>query len=125
MPSVAVETAFKELEQKIKNELVRGLKMQAVSPEEILAILFIFAQAETHEELKLFCSIFETAFPVLRRINEGEQVTAKENIEDRVKEVVSKLVFTNPLLATKIAKAAVKPGVTWEELTIEFPELQQ
>jgi hypothetical protein len=125
MPAVAAEPAFKELEGKIKNELLRGLKMKTVAPEEIMAILFIFSQAETHEELKLFCAIFENTFTVLHHVIEGEQVIVRENIEERVKAAVSRLVHTNPLLATKIAKAAVRPGITWEELVSEFPELQQ
>lgn len=125
MPSIALEPTFSELEQKIKNELVRGLKLQLVSMEEIMAILTIFAEATNHNELKLFCKIFVNEFPILGHIIEEEKNENQENIQSKIKDAVSKLIHTNPLLATKIAKAGLTPNITWDELVIEFPELEQ
>jgi len=125
MPSATLELTFTELEQKIKNELVRGLKLQLVSMEEIMAILTIFSEATNHRELKLFCEIFVKEFPILSHIIEKEKNENQENIQFKIKEAVSKLIHTNPLLATKIAKAGLTPNITWDELVIEFPELEQ
>lgn len=125
MPSATLERTFTELEQKIKNELVRGLKLQLISYEEILAILTIFAEAKNHTELQLFCNIFSRNFPILKRIVEEEKNENQENIQFKIKEAVSKLIHTNPLLATKIAKAGLTPNITWDELVIEFPELKR
>lgn len=125
MPSATLELTFTELEQKIKNELVRGLKLQLVSMEEIMAILTIFAEATNHSELRLFCKIFVKEFPILGRIVEEEKHENQENIQFKIKEAVSKLIHSNPLLATKIAKAGLTPNITWDELVIEFPELEQ
>lgn len=125
MSAAVLSNTFHELEQKIRNELVRGLKLQLVSTEEVLAILTIFAEATNHNELKLFCEIFAKDFPILGHIVEEKAHQDQENIQFKIKEAVSKLIHTNPLLATKIAKAGLTPNITWDELVIEFPELEQ
>lgn len=122
MPAVE-EQSYVELRNKVKGIMARALQAHVITIEEVMAMLFIFEKAETFMQLEAFIEIFSDAFPVLQKFGEQKKEYAKNALEEIVKKVVGKLVQKDPLKATQIAKAALKPGVTWEDLVKEFPEL--
>jgi hypothetical protein len=125
MPVATLEKSYVELQNKVKFLLADALKRRLISIEELQAILIIFSRTETTYELEAFLEIFADSFPVLKQFEHEKRKTAKGKIEDRAREVVQKMIKKDPMKAAEIAKAALKPGVTWEELTARFPELEE
>lgn len=125
MAAAIEEQSYVELRNKVKHVMARALQAHVITIEEVAAMLFIFEKAETFTELEAFIEIFSEAFPILQKFGEEKQAQAKGALEEIVKKVVGKLVKKDPLKATQIAKAALKPGITWEELVKEFPELNE
>jgi hypothetical protein len=133
MPKTAEKIASKnktdrrylELREKIKALMARSLKMSTEKPENVIAMLFLLGQAEDFDELSMFIEMFAPSFPELQVIGEQQKETTRESIEKRVTAAVGRIVNENPVLAVKIAKEAQRPGITWEELVSQFPELQE
>lgn len=120
----STKVTFQQLTDRVKQELIKGLKLHTIPLEDLMAILFIFSRATNTEELHFFCSIFNDEFPILKGITEEQESKAQLNMEGRIKTAISKLVQKNPMLAAQIAKAAIKPGISWEDLVTQFPELE-
>ena len=116
MATKITDKTYLAIQDKVKNMLITALKIKAISSEELMAVLFILGQTSTTLELETFLDIFKDSFPVLGQYSEEKREVAKVDLEERVKVAVSKLVHKDPLKATEIAKAALKSGVTWEEL---------
>src|SRR5258708_1573183 len=106
MANTATVISYEELQQKIKLHLSQAVEMNKISNENLLAVLFLLGQTTNVLELETFVEIFADAFPVLKTVEMEKRSKAKINIEEKVKKVVSKLVFTNPKRATEITKAA-------------------
>ncbi|HRY91133.1 MAG TPA: hypothetical protein P5229_02205 [Candidatus Gracilibacteria bacterium] len=119
-----ISNEFLELQNKVKMILARGYQLKTINPENLLASLYILGQAKNRFELENFIELFSAAFPFLKEIREEKVAEARENLEEKVKLVLSSLVKKDPLLATKIAKAALEPGMTWEKLCRAFPEIK-
>ena len=125
MPALAFEKSYVELQNKVKNLLARALQTHTISIEELMAILTIFEKTETHAELEAFIEIFAEAFPILQQFEQEKRESSKSDLETKMKNVVSVMIKKDPLKATQIAKAALKPGMTWEALKEEFPEIEE
>ena len=97
--------------------------MNRISHEDLLGVLFLLGQTSTLLELETFVEIFADAYPVLKTVEIEKRSLAKGNVEEKVRKVVSQLVFTNPKRATEITKAALDKNVSWDELVKNFPEL--
>ncbi len=88
-----------------------------------MAILFILGQTTTTEELEMFVEIFAESFPILKSIHLQSHESGKRNIEVAVKKAVSKILMTDPIRATQLAKEALNKNANWEELVRKYPEL--
>lgn len=125
METKITDKAYTAMQEEIKSTLVNAFKIKAIGVEDLLAILFILGQTDNSLELEAFVDIFSDSFPVLKDYEVGKRSETKTNMEERVRQIVSKMVALDPLKATEIAKAALKQGMTWDELTKEFPEIEQ
>ncbi len=125
MAVAALEKSYVELQNRVKNLLARALQSHVISIEELMAMLTIFKETETHAELEAFIEIFAEAFPILQQFEQQKRESSKTDLESKVKKVVGVMIKKDPLKATRIAKAALKPGMTWEALTEEFPEIEE
>ena len=123
MSNVATAVSYKELQNKIKLHLAQAVEMNRISHEDLLGVLFLLGQTSTLLELETFVEIFADAYPVLKTVEIEKRSLAKGNVEEKVRKVVSQLVFTNPKRATEITKAALDKNVSWDELVKNFPEL--
>jgi len=123
-PVISEEKDFLELQNKIRILFSSGIKKGAISVEEVLTALLLLGRAESFIELKTFVEIFSSSFPVLNKIGEEQKENFRTEIETKVKEAVGRIISKDPVMATKIAKASVEPGITWEELVRRFPELE-
>ena len=123
MSNVATAVSYKELQNKIKLHLAQAVEMDRISHEDLLGVLFLLGQTSTLLELETFVEIFADAYPVLKTVEIEKRSLAKGNVEEKVRKVVSQLVFTNPKRATEITKAALDKNVSWDELVKNFPEL--
>lgn len=124
MPALTIEDTFLSLQNRIKSILSRAFQLKNIGAEELLAILFVLKQANNENELACFTDIFSNSFPILQEIPEEKKEIELEDMEQKVRKALSKIVRTDPLKATEIAKATLKPGITWEELLNRFPELK-
>ena len=123
-PIISEEKDFLELQKKIRVLFTSGIKKGAISVEEVLTALLLLGRAENYLELKTFVEIFSATFPVLNKIGEEQKENIRAGIETKVKDAVGRIIGKDPVLAVKIAKASVEPGITWEELVRRFPELE-
>ena len=125
MATVETAIGYKDLEMKIKLQLARALETGKLSMEDLLAILFILGQTNTVEELSMFVEIFADSFPVLHSIHLQSHEHTKRNIEGAVKKAVSKILMTDPIRATQLAKEALNKQANWDELVKKYPELNE
>jgi hypothetical protein len=124
MQQSITEETFESLQARVKDRLGEALKRKIIAVDELMAILYLLGQSKTVDELTMFLEIFSADFPVLARIHEGQREHAKGGMESRIKKAVSRILAIDPMLATEITKAAMKPGMTWDELKSEYPELE-
>jgi len=124
MANTETALTYQELEQKVKLELAQAVENNKISNENLLAVLFLLGQTSTVLELETFMEIFSDAFPVLKNMDITKRAGIQTNMEDKVRKVVSQLVFTDPKRASDITKAALKKDAKWDELVQEFPELE-
>lgn len=123
MINATLDRAYVELRERVKKQLAYALKTGHLELEELAAILFVLDKAEGQEELALFVEIFSEAFPVLKQIEVENRSAVRGDFEKQVKEIVSKLIKKDPLLATEIAKEALKPGMDLETLKKKYPQI--
>ena len=69
--------------------------------------------------------IFNDAFPALKQIDFENRSVARGDFEKQIKEIVSKMIKKDPLLATEIAKEALKPGMDFEKLKQKYPQIEE
>ena len=125
METKITDKAYLVMQEEIKSTLAQAFKIKAIGMEDLLAILFILGQTDNSLELETFVDIFSDSFPVLKDYEVGKRSETKSGLEEKVRQIVSKMVSKDPLKATEIAKAALKPGMTWENLKKEFPEIEE
>ena len=125
MATKITDKAYLEMQEEIKVLLIKALKIKAITGEELMAVLFILGQASTAFELETIIEIFSDVFPVLSEFASDRKEVAKGDLEERVKVAVSKLMETDPIKATEIAKAALEPDITWEEIKKTYPEIEE
>ncbi len=125
METKITDKTYLAMQAEIKSMLVQAFKIKAIGVEDLLAILFILGQTNNSLELETFVDIFSDSFPVLKDYEVSHRGEKKSDLEERVRKIVSKMVAEDPLKATEIAKAALKPGMTWDELIKEFPEIEE
>lgn len=114
---------YEELQQKIELDLAKAVDANRISKEDLMPILFLLGQTSTLLELETFVDIFSDSFPVLKTVQFEKRAQVKMNFEEKVRKVVSKLVFSDPKRAAEITKAALQKGATWEDLLDKYPEL--
>ncbi len=124
METKITDKVYLAMQEEIKSMLVQAFKIKAIGVEDLLAILFILGQTNNSLELETFVDIFSDSFPVLKDYEVGKRSEAKSGLEEKVRQIVTKMVAQDPLKATEIAKTALKPGMTWDELIKEFPEIE-
>lgn len=125
MTVLAPEKSYIELRNKVKLLLADALKRKVIGIEELAAILFIFQRAESTYELEAFLEIFNEAFPILKQFEHERRKEVRSNLEEKIKPFVSKLIKKDPLRAALIAKDALHPEMTWEELKKKYPEINE
>ena len=123
--STKTDKAYQELEQKIKIQLAQDYEGKRLKLEEMMSILWILGQTTSVLELETFLEVFADSFAVLKHIQLGKRAGEKVNIEAKVRKVVSKLVATDPLRATQLAKDGLRKDITWDELVKKYPELNE
>lgn len=123
MAVMAPEKSYVELQNKVKHLLANALKRKAITIEELAAILFIFQRTETTMELEAFIEIFDEAFPILKQFEREKRQEVRTSLEEKVKPYVSQLIKKDPLRATMLAKDALNPLMTFEELKKKYPEI--
>lgn len=124
MPKTKIAPEHMTLQNKVKTILTRSFQLKKIDEPSLLACLYILSQAQSQYELEAFINLFSDSFPVLKEIGEQQVESAKESLESRVREALSRVVKTAPLKATEIAKASQEPGMTWEKLVARYPELK-
>lgn len=124
MTTKNADKTYPAMQSEVKAMLVKAFKIKAIGVEDLLAILFILGQTHNSTELESFVDIFSDSFPVLKDYSVSKKSAAKGDLEEKVRKIVSKMVADDPLKATEIAKAALKSGVTWEDLVEQFPEIK-
>lgn len=113
------------IQSKIKTLLSESFKIKAISIEDMLAILFILGQTENAYELEAFIDIFSNSFPVLKDYQIEKKSKSKTELETIIKDIVSDMISTDPLKATEIAKIALKPNISMEEIVKQYPEIKK
>ncbi len=124
MDPKAKDQAYLAMQNQVKSTLVQAFKIKAIEVDDLLAILFILGQTENSFQLETFIDIFSDSFPVLKDYAVTKKSEVKSDLDERVRKIVSKMVAAEPLKATEIAKAALKPGATWDDLKQQFPEIE-
>jgi hypothetical protein len=125
MISAEPKAGYSPLQEKIKKLLVKNLKMRAMSQADAVAFLLVFSQIGDRENLGEYCELFSGTFPFLKEITEESKAFIKTAIEQKIRLALDKIIKKDPVLATKIAKEAILPGITWEELVSKYPDLKQ
>ena len=117
--------AYQKLERKVQEMIAKGIRLKTITIEEAIAVLFLFSQTTNIFDLETFIEMFADSFPFLRQLAEEKASETKNNLESKVREHLEKIVKTDPLTASLITQKALQPGMTWDELVLEFPELEQ
>jgi len=123
MTAGTADSKFIELRESIKKQIVRAFKAKKLKLEEVAAILFFLAFAENYIELQTFFDLLAPQYPVLASLQEDMKIDARINFENKIKAALHDLMLTDPMRAAVFSKAALKQGVTWEELAKDFPEI--
>lgn len=117
--------SYVELQNALKVFLANELERKRITVPEIMAILLIFGQTSTAEEIDGFVEIFKDTFPVLGDFGSQRSEGQKLEVKDKVKETVIKMIVSDPMRAGQLAKDALNSGISWEELVAKYPELNQ
>jgi|GEM_PF-2378843 len=129
MPVLEAETvqlaAYQKLEKKVQDLMAKGIRLKMVSLSEAIAVLFLFSQSTDIYDLETFVEIFAESFPFLRQLVEEKEFGSKTDMETKVRSALEKIVKIDPIKASLITQRTLQPGITWDELVHEFPELEQ
>lgn len=119
------KNAYKKLERKIQEMIAKGIRLKTIAIDEAIAVLFLFSQTTNIFDLETFVEMFSDSFPFLRQLAEEKASDTKHDLETKVRTHLEKVVKTDPIKASYITQKALQPGMTWDELVKEFPELEQ
>lgn len=114
---------YSDLQNTIKLALARELEHKHISVEQVMAILFLFGQTTTVEQIEAFLDIFQETFPVLQHVVTQRSEENKVGVEDRVKKAATKMITKDPMRAAQLAKDALERHMTWDALVQKYPEL--
>ncbi len=117
--------AYITLQNSLKLFLANELERKRITVHEIMAILLIFGQTSTVEEIDGFVEIFKDTFPTLGDFASNRSEGQKLEVKDKVKEVVIKILANDPMRAAQLAKDALRSDLSWEDLVAQYPELNQ
>lgn len=117
--------SYVELQNALKVFLANELERKRITVPEIMAILLIFGQTSTVEEIDGFVEIFKDTFPTLGDFGSQRAEGQKFEVKDKVKDVVIKMISSDPMRAAQLAKDALNSGIPWEDLVAKYPELNQ
>ncbi len=117
--------SYVELQNNLKQFLAKELEARHITVEQIMAILLIFGQTSTVDEIDIFLEIFGETFPVLRDFDLQRREGKKIAVKDQVKDTVITMIATDPMRAAQLAKDATNNDISWEELLAKYPELNQ
>lgn len=117
--------SYVELQNNLKQFLAKELETRHITVEQIMAILLIFGQTSTVDEIDVFLEIFGETFPVLRDFDLQRREGKKVAVKDQVKDTVIAMIATDPMRAAQLAKDATNNDISWEELLAKYPELNQ
>lgn len=117
--------SYVELQNNLKQFLARELEARHITVEQIMAVLLIFGQTSTVDEIDVFLEIFGETFPVLRDFDLQRREGKKVAVKDQVKDTVITMIATDPMRAAQLAKDATNNDISWEELLAKYPELNQ
>lgn len=116
---------YVELQNNLKLFLAKELEIGRINVQEVMAILLIFGQTSTVEEIDAFVEIFKDTFSVLGDFGATRSEGQKLEVKDQVKDTVIKILSTDPMRAAQLAKDAVSKDIPWDELVAKYPELNQ
>lgn len=118
-------TNYIELQNDLKLFLAKELESKRISVEQVMAILLIFGQTSTVEDIDGFVEIFRETFPVLGDFGSTRSEGQKLEVKDQVKETIIKILATDPMRAAELAKDALRSDLSWENLVAQYPELNR
>ena len=118
------QQTYNQLQQKIKLLLARELEFRRITVQEVMAILLLFGQTKTMEEIEVFIEIFQDTFPVLKTISIEKTEQKKISVEDKVKITAQKMIKKDPMRAAQLIRDSLEKNMTWEQLAEKYPELQ-
>lgn len=125
MPNTNVhQQTYGELQQKIKLLLARELEFHHITVQEVMAVLLLFGQTKSVEQIEAFVEVFQDTFPVLKTLISQEQEAKKITIQDRVKIAAQKIIKKDPMRAASLIQDALEKNATWEDLVKKYPELE-
>ena len=116
---------YVELQNDLKLFLAKELESKRISVEEIMAILLIFGQTSTVEDIDGFVEIFRETFPVLGDFGSTRSEGQKLEVKDQVKETIIRILATDPMRASQLAKDALRNDLSWDQLVEQYPELNR
>lgn len=116
---------YVELQNQIKLFLAKELESRRTTIEEIMALLLIFSQTSSVEEIDAFIEIFKDTFPMLEEFSSGRTEGQKMEVKDKVKDAVLKMITIDPIRAGQLAKDAIDKNTPWEDLVTKYPELNE
>ena len=119
-----MELQYLDLQKRVKESLIQDLYLQKITPEQLLAILYVLGQASDADTLESFIEIFSDVFPNLKILLLNKEESEKSDLETRVKDLVSKLILKDPIKATELAKDALQHSMPWEEIEKKYPEIK-
>lgn len=125
MPNIKIhQQTYNELQQKIKLLLARELEFRHITVQEVMAVLLLFGQTKTIEEIEAFVEVFQDTFPVLKTLISEEAEAKKVTIQDRVKIAAQKIIKKDPMKAASLIQDALGKNAIWEDLVKKYPELE-
>lgn len=118
------QQTYGELQQKIKLLLARELEFHHIAVQEVMAVLLLFGQTKTVEQIEAFIEVFQDTFPVLKTLISQEAEEKKVTIQDRVKIAAQKIIKKDPMRAASLIQDALEKNAIWEDLVKKYPELE-
>lgn len=111
-----------QLEKNLRSALAEGLRRKEIPLPQFVALCLILSKAETDDELSILTHVFAEDYPSLAHMVSQEKEVLRESVEEVVQGYISHVIRTDPLEAVNIGKAALKAGMTINELQKLFPK---
>ena len=102
--------------------LADALAKQLLDSAQLYLLFFLLENVETQEDLVERLTSLEEDLPFLKELISKLQ-NDRQDYEDKLVAIVSKLAVSNPVLAVEVSKTALAKNMTWENLIKIYPEI--